>query len=41
MGSSRGGGSLDQVASGKGILLRIVAMLTKLLERFLGADALG
>ncbi len=33
--------STDQVAAGKGILLRIVAMLTKLLERFLGADALG
>ncbi len=31
----------DQVATGKTILLRIVAMLTKLLERFLGADALG
>jgi len=25
----------------RAILLRIVAMLTKLLERFLGADALG
>ena len=33
--------SLDRVAPGKSILLRIVAMLTKLLERFLGADALG
>ncbi len=32
---------LDQVAAGKGILLRIVAMLTKLLERFLGPGALG
>ena len=33
--------SADQVASGKGALVRIVSMLTKMLERFLGARALG
>ena len=33
--------SAHQGAAGKGILLRIVSMLTKLLERFLGPGALG
>jgi four helix bundle protein len=39
--SARGKVTADQVAAGKGLLLRIVSMLTKLLERFLGPGALG
>jgi four helix bundle protein len=31
----------DRAAAGKGMLLRIVSMLTKLLERLLGSAALG
>lgn len=32
--------SVDQVTAGKGMLMRIVSMLTKMLERFLGGETL-